>query len=428
MQLTTDQQTLEYEFVKFLLDPTRKQFIIDGRPGCGKTTMIPHLIQKAYDIKNMLASLMDINNDLHIQLTATTNKAVEALQNRFTDREVRTIHSFLNLRVFDDYTTGKTKLTKTNNYVVHSNVLLFVDEMSMADTELLWEINKATINSKVVFILDKNQVLPVFENHVPLLKDREPDVTLKEIVRQQTTASNTNPIKDLVLAYTDAVENKTMLPPIIADGVSIIQCSKQEFKAAIDAHFTSPDAEHKYRILTFTNKKTNQYNSYVRSLLGKTEMLQAGEWLIANEAFAQNGEPVVSNQQEVLVTNASALLQDPDTGIYYQELVLKIKNRTIKVNYAIEPKHLNDWINYYKKLKDWQKMFALKNAFIDLRSPYSSTVHKAQGSTFEAVFLDIPDICSNNKIEEVRRLMLVGISRPTIKLFVYGEIPPKYRL
>jgi ATP-dependent exoDNAse (exonuclease V) alpha subunit len=428
--LTADQQNLVQEFEKFLLDPVRKRFIINGKPGCGKTTILPILEERAHDLTQFLNKLLGENQRIAVQYTATTNKAVEALSEKIPDpaNEICTIHSFLGLIVRDDYATGTSKLVKTNNYKVHSNVLLFIDEMSMANTELLTIIDQSTIDSKVVFILDQNQILPVFENSIPLLSRYQVDVNLTQIVRQkQLSCGSIHPIAKLTEDLWNTVNNKEDLPDLMqyVDNQHIFHLKGAALKSAMETEFDKPDSEHNCRILAWTNKKVNQYNAFIRKYKGKPVEIEKGEFLIANEAVTSNDVTIISNQEEVYITSATEVLTD-DLGIQFQKLSARTKRGTYLVKRALDQDHLNKWINYYAKLKDWPKYFQLKKDYSDLRMVYSSTVHKSQGSTYEAVFLDLSDICSNNKLEEVRRLILVGSSRPTQRLYLTGEIPKKY--
>src|SRR5690606_28010825 len=78
------------------------------------------------------------------------------------------------------------------------------------------------------------------------------------------------------------------------------------------------------------------------------------------------------------------------------------------------------------KVKDFHSYFNLKDMYADMRPSHASTIHKAQGSTYNNVFMDLYDIGANNKPMEVARLLYVGTSRPKNKLYLYGQLPDKY--
>ena len=421
---TTDQDNTINQFVSFMLDPDRKVMVINGRPGCGKTYLIPHLIEKAIDISKLLGSLLNMNNDLTFQLTATTNQAAEVLSEK-TGRQAITIHSFLGLRVQNDFNTGKTKLSPTNAWQVYSNVILFVDEMSMADTELLNYIDKATVNCKVVYVLDKNQILPVFESDIPLIKKYPIDSNLTQIVRQGAG----NPIINYAHLLCDAIENGTAIPQIPASN-NIIFLDAQDFKQKIIDCYSEPDAEHRFKTLAWTNNKVLKYNKFIRGLKHTTPLIQVDEYLVSNDTYSLDStghNTLLKNQEEIRVMKASDLIVDPETNIEYQDITYRRKNGFVyTVKRPLDYENVAQLLKYYGKTKQFPALFALKNAMLDLRPVHACTVHKSQGSTYESVFIDIDDICSNNKINEVKRLILVAITRASDKVYIRGSIPLKY--
>lgn len=424
INFTTDQQATIDEFVAFMLDPNRKVLVINGRPGCGKTFLVSSLIEKAKDISSLLTSLLGKNQQLSFHLAATTNQAAEVLSEK-TGMEATTIHSFLGLRVQNDYKTGKTQLMQTNEWKVHESVILFIDEMSMADTELISYIDKATINCKVVFILDKNQVLPVFESEIPLIKKYPVNCNLTQIVRQGAG----NPIIDYAHELCDAIENNTLIPPIPASS-NIIHLSPADMKQQLTTHFMLPDAEHRFKVLGWTNKRVRKYNQFIRGLKFPNELIQTGEFLVSNDTYTgAGGLTIIRNQEEVQVINASTQITCSETGIEYQTLRVKVvTGHTYLINRPLDYDNVTAWLKYYGKTKEYSKLFALKQEMLDLRPLHACTVHKSQGSTFEDVFLDLDDICSNNKINEVKRLVLVGITRAANNVYIRGSIPSKYAL
>ena len=80
-----------------------------------------------------------------------------------------------------------------------------------------------------------------------------------------------------------------------------------------------------------------------------------------------------------------------------------------------------------KQAGHWYEFFNLKNTYADFRPNHASTVHKSQGSTYSNVCIDLTDIGLNNKPMEVARLLYVGITRAKHKLYLYGELPDKYK-
>lgn len=61
---------------------------------------------------------------------------------------------------------------------------------------------------------------------------------------------------------------------------------------------------------------------------------------------------------------------------------------------------------------------AEKERFVDIRPIFSSTVHKAQGSTYTNTFVDIPDITQSGVTEMTARMLYVACTRPSKTLIL----------
>jgi exodeoxyribonuclease V len=146
--LTEDQAKALDSFHKFLIDPVEQVFVLRGYSGCGKSTLVKVLIDRIPDFFRV-AKLLDPNiKEYEIELTATTNKAAENLS-QITGHGAGTIHSFLELRVNTDYRTNVTTLTPRSQ-VQKEGYLLFVDEASYIDKQLMRWIFRLTLNCRML--------------------------------------------------------------------------------------------------------------------------------------------------------------------------------------------------------------------------------------------------------------------------------------
>ena len=69
--------------------------------------------------------------------------------------------------------------------------------------------------------------------------------------------------------------------------------------------------------------------------------------------------------------------------------------------------------------KQWQDFWILKQQrFANLNYSYALTVHKSQGSTFQNVFVDLPNLMRNSNIRERNQLLYVAVTRAAKRLFV----------
>ena len=111
--LTDDQQKVNDAFSQFILKPDEKVMVITGYAGTGKSTLTGYLISHLPKLLKTVKAIDPNAEDWEIAVTATTNKAAEALSFLLHDHVV-TIHSFLGLRVQTDYTDQSTSLVSTS--------------------------------------------------------------------------------------------------------------------------------------------------------------------------------------------------------------------------------------------------------------------------------------------------------------------------
>jgi hypothetical protein len=425
MSLTLKQQEGVTEFSKFLSNPNQKEFRLAGFSGCGKSYLTTYLIQ-LIDKKKELTRSLGGSFNYDIVLTATTNKAAKALKDALGETHplsdsVTTIHSYLSLVIQNDFTTGQQKLIKGGSYKVKHNVICFIDEASMADTHLLKIIRESFINSKIIFIGDPDQILPVFHTLSPVFVEPS-EIFLDETVRQ---AKGSN-ITTLGHAYRAALT--TGLYPVVEDyanGVDVEIINGSTFKSLTEQFFTSQeykDNPNYCKILGWTNNRVQEYNSFIRNLYTAQKPFVDGEYVIANQPVIRNQVTEVPNETVLQILKASPVFDM--YGLEVQELTFRNGHYITPIDF----KKASDLIKSYAKAKDWQTYFSLKEELCDFRANHALTVHKSQGSTYDYVFLDLNDIGRNNQNAEIARLMYVATTRARIKVFIYGSLPARLPL
>ena len=190
--LTPEQQEACDKFLGFLLSE-EKEFYLFGAAGCGKTFLTQHFISELVDKYKNTAKMLGLPiTDYVIAVTATTNKAVEVLNQGKVfngDLYVETIYKLLGIVVKEDYSTGKTYLTDTNKQLVIYDSIIFIDECSMLPTQMLNYIRKKTKNCKIIFIGDSYQLAPVNEKPHWNSTPENVTVSLKTPVRNQNKTS-----------------------------------------------------------------------------------------------------------------------------------------------------------------------------------------------------------------------------------------------
>lgn len=421
--LNQGQQAAADGFFDFLFSAD-KELIISGPGGVGKSFLMGYLIDEIMPRYEKMCSLLNQPvkyRDVH--MTATTNKAAEVLA-QATGRPCGTVHSFLGLKVTDDFSTGVSKLSKTNNWKVHQRIILFVDEASMVDTALLKYIREAMLECKVVFVGDHCQLAPVKETKPPVFNQGLPMYVLTEPMRN----SGQPALIDVCQQLRDTVETGKFNPIQIVPGV-IDLLDDGQMMAELPTVFTDPNAN--ARILAYSNARVLQYNDYIRHDVRQlpADFVQ-GEHLVNNSTFVQ-GKTQISVEEEVTVISVS-----PDVEHYVLEPNVELAYRRCAVSsgFAVLPEvmipvdrgHYAKLVEYYAKQKDWQKYFFLKNNFPDFRQRDACTVHKSQGSTYQTVYIDLENLSTCTQSETGARLMYVAFSRASTRVALYGNLTPRF--
>ena len=197
--LTTDQLNALRAFHRFLLDPTETVFVLSGYSGCGKSTLVSTMVDKIPGYLKSASLLNAEQCEYEVELTATTNKAAENLS-QITGQDAGTIHAFLGLRVETDYKTNVSRLIPRNSDV-KTGFILFIDEASYIDSQLLGFIFQRTKHCKIVFVGDPAQLTPVKSTGTPAFNVMFPGAALTSVVRQ----AEGNPIVDLSTKFRDTV-------------------------------------------------------------------------------------------------------------------------------------------------------------------------------------------------------------------------------
>ena len=83
-------------------------------------------------------------------------------------------------------------------------------------------------------------------------------------------------------------------------------------------------------------------------------------------------------------------------------------------------------LKYYSSKKVWDLFFKIKNHFPELRPIAASTAHKAQGSSYDIVIVDLEDIGNCSDKEQVARMQYVALSRARNKIYIKGELPERF--
>lgn len=423
LKLNEGQQAAADGFFQFLLSP-EKELIISGPGGVGKTFLMGQLIDQIIPHYQTTCELMGIPiayND--VVMTATTNKAAEVLS-ASTGRPTQTIHSLMNLTIKDNYKTGESTLTKKKTWIVHQNKIIFIDESSMIDQNLLNMIREGTFNCKIVYVGDHCQLAPIKEPISPIYRANLPFYELTEPMRnsgQPALMSVCNQLRDVV-------KTGDFTPIKIVPGV-IDWLNDDQMEAEIHNHFLGADIE--ARILTYTNARGVQYNDHIRELRQLTSPYTVGEKLISNTAV-QMKDGLMSVEEEIEIVHLEDKYEDIQItddiflAVQHADLENKFGEVYAGMPLPVDKDHYAKLINYFSKNKNWDRYFFMKNQFPDLRPRDAATTHKAQGSTYDTAFIDLGDLSSCRDPNVAARLLYVAFTRARNRVVMYGTLADKF--
>jgi hypothetical protein len=422
-ELNQGQQEASNFFFQFLFSDN-PAMIISGPGGVGKTHLMAHMIDRVIPDYFATCKMMGIQPEFDaVEMCSTTNKATEVLAVA-TQRPCNTIHSFMNLKVEDNYSTGVTKLVKTNRWTVHQKKIVFIDECPMIDTPLLKMLDEGLHKCKIVFVGDKSQLAPVMEPISPIYRHALPMVELTQQMRNNGQPA----LMEVCQQLRDTVETGEFKPIKVVPGV-IDLLDDQQMQEQIALSFTSQT--HNSRILAYTNARVKQYNDHIRDLRGLNTEYTVGEYLVNNTACHMKGG-MLTVEEEVEITRVAPdielipLEKGVELAIRRVDLVTRIGNFWPDVPLPVDRDHFDALLRHYKKVKNWPKFFNLKNFYPDLRPRDASTVHKSQGSTYDSVFIDLGDISRCTQPNMAARMLYVAFSRPRSRIFLYGNLTDRF--
>lgn len=412
--------------VLLFLFSSEKEFAVSGPAGVGKTYLMRKImtdILKDYAEGCDAIGIKPINYS--VALTATTNKAAEVLKES-TGRHTSTIHSYLGLKVIDDFKTGITRIERTKSSDVKSNALIFIDEASMVDEATHRFLMSLTDDTcKIIYLGDHCQMSPVLEDISPVYRFEKQSALLTEPMRN----ANQPALVEVCKLLRTTVEEANFFHIPHVPGV-IEYLDGDQAVDFINNTFKEEDADS--RILCYTNTRVQEYNGYIRQLRGYPERFVKSEILINNVGM-QIGERNLSVEQELFVADVDHTVKqiELEPGVYLDTYSAWLTSPNSKnsspffVSIVCDREHYKKLMNYYARQKDWHKYFYLKNSFPDLRQKDASTVYKAQGSTYETVLLDLTNIGKCTNSDQLARMLYVGFSRAKSKVFIYGALPDR---
>lgn len=425
--LNEGQQEAADNVFHFLFD-TEKEFSITGPAGTGKTTLMAYIMKTVIKEYKDAAALMGAKGvDYEFHLTATTNKAADVLS-QSTGLPVSTIHSFLGLRVQDNYKTGEQTLMRTKNFKVYSNIILFVDEASMVDSVLYGHLMDALDDTcKVIYLGDHCQMTPVNEDLSPVYRNPKYSAPLIQPMRNADQPA----LMALCSQLRQTVETGIFKPIREVPGV-IEYLDEDTAHDFMEQTFLHEDPG--CRALAFSNIRVQEYLSYIREIRGYQSFFQDHERVVNNSSFDIGGDKILPPESLHIITGTDHTIYTDtfkSNGDEFDIQHYRVRLKGIEqmwFNVPVDFQEVRRIKSIMARRKDWGPMFDVRDSFIDLRGSDAATVYKAQGSSYDTVLLDLNDINRAHTLDQAARLLYVGASRARQKLYLWGELSGRFFL
>ena len=430
----TDEQKKVYSHLLGFLHSNKQAIIIDGSGGVGKSFMVNYICNNLIEDYKCSCQISGKEPKYRFIIpTATTNKACESLS-QYLKTTVQTIYNYLGLVVFDDYETGKTSVVPSRSYRTRHNEVILIDEASMINQDTFNFIRSSLRdNCKVIYVGDKYQLPPINEEISQIYLQNYEELSLTKLLR----ASNQELI-DINKAARELVINGIKIP--VKEGLNIHFLNDTTAPNYIINNFKNPD--HNNLICCYTNKAVIAYNNYCKQIRGIKSPYVKGEHYICNNVVHTLGRGNV--QAVIFHVEDECKITDidfhPQQVKIYDNFFLDgykatIENLSCGSKFVVYlPLDINEHLERIKAMKKkaledkeyWKIYYALKDSFPDIRPRDAKTIHKAQGSSVDDVFIDLNDLSHCHDDNVFRRLLYVAISRARKNIYFYGDLSNGY--
>lgn len=410
LALNSGQAAAVSAMLNFLSDPSPEShfFVLSGSAGTGKT----------FSLREVLSAFEASHGK--IAFTAPTNKAAKEL--RKITGKASTIYALLGLRITAKGEVKELEVGKNPNIDLSEYDAIVVDEGGMISSQLYHLIQDVAIkyNVKFIFSGDKFQLPPVKERQSPIWNiDNGAD--LLEVMRHD------NQILKLVTRIRDAMTKPLLNIKIDsdnADGEGVFKLTKYDFKKRIfsDAMEGKFADSNQTKVIAWRNATVGTYNQLIRTAIygAGAAPYEAGERIIAAAPCFQGDDTILTTDEEAMVE--SAVTCNHPIEPRFQAIELKARtedNRVIRL-LVLHPESFQDFDNACQQLahqakqnpKMWKSYWNLKELFHEIKYAYAITAHRAQGSTYDNVYVDYQDILMNRERMEAFQCLYVACSRP----------------
>jgi exodeoxyribonuclease-5 len=440
-------------------DLKTRMFVISGKAGTGKTTIIKYALQKKIKEDQSNIDRDDATGDLfstpNVVGIAMAHKAKNVLQKSI--HYCSTFASCFGLvQCYRDDGSTYFERPKKNLYqkilLCEMFVEVFVhDECSMYDKEMFDYVQRYTnSNSKFIFMGDRGQLPPISseeDKDSPIFEMKLPEINYHylEERHRQSEDSPIVPLSDIV--YNEIFGKQTFEKVFEAlnfekmiDGKGYTSLSYRNF---LEHYKNSTDDYRESKVIAYRRDKVNDYNTIIRKFLYKNPDFDyiEGEIIYMNDTYIHTYKMGTETRTKWRCYNSDEykIIRVEDTeidGIHCHTLYVdktgymhlaEYKDPFIPVVSKKGLKAFNTKLHFlkqnalnepFKKQQKWKMYYDFKSKFANISYAYAYTGHKAQGSGFKNVYVDIVDIVSIGPISNKRKLQAIytALTRATDKV------------
>lgn len=412
MPLNTEQEAALTAIESWATADDSPFFVLSGSAGTGKTFCLQNLIPR---IKGRMV------------FTAPTNKATKVLREALKSDEYkpdcRTVYSLLGLRL---EANGEVKeLANPEDPIDLSKFrIAVVDEAFMVNRVLMQAIEDAVEKSgvKFLFLGDPCQLPPVKEDVSPVAKLQCPAAHLSKVMRHD------NQILTLATELRRAIGLPFPRLNLKADndgqqGVWYMDTAKFErhLSAAVTkGAFCRPNG---CKAIAWRNTTVDRLNRLIRSRIfddTSQPWLREDRVIFTAPAKDLEDEPMASTDDEGTVTEVYEDHHPFYNDFRIYRIAITLDDNRLAVARVLHPDSIAAYATRCEELaakarmnrRLWKEFWNFKDAFHSLRHAYAITAHRAQGSTYDSVFVDMRDILCNQNRNEAMRCLYVACTRP----------------
>ena len=256
---------------------------------------------------------------------------------------------------------------------------------------------------KVIFIGDPYQLAPIDYDYAPVFSENHETVELDEVMR------NHGPIQELSLALREFVKGGE-IPVLNPDNQSLFLMPDED--SFIDAWLDSIRAGKVTKLIGFENSLVHNANAIAKAEIENATGIQVGDTLVCNK-YLNHPIRQIKTDSEVTVEELSNEITKHG-----------VKGRMVKLNLGISvfcPTNIKDMDSLEMSLLSSKEHREIERTWADLRPNYSCTIHKAQGSTYQNVFINLDEL-NNLSDATLSRLLYVAVSRASERVYFMGSL------